>query len=157
MRTLGSPSSAASAAVEIRAFGSRMEGTSGSFHLGTGVGLALLAKGGGAFLGFLALIVERQRLETERADPADILAVGVERTLRNGQRGRALGHQFLAPLGDLGVELVVRNDDIAEAHFESLLRGVPAAHVPDLARLLLADAAGEVGGAEAGVDRTHAR
>src|SRR5213079_2499389 len=50
-----------------------------SRSLGPEIRPALFEKRGRAFLGFIAVVIERQRLEAERADAADVLAVGVER------------------------------------------------------------------------------
>ena len=72
-------------------------------------------------------------------------------------RGRAALAHLLAPFLHLGVELVVRHADVGEAHRDRLLAGIAAAQIPDLARLLLADDAGEKGGAVAGIDRAHLR
>src|SRR5262249_36779128 len=117
-------------------------------QLGTEVGLALFAEGLGALLRFLTLVIERQRLETECADAANGLAGGIERAFGDGQRRRALLVNLLAPFGDLGVQLVVRHHDVAQAHLQCFLGAVAAAQIPDFARLLLADHAGEIGGAE---------
>src|SRR5689334_8155893 len=43
---------------------------------GTEVGLALLAEGRGAFLGLFRLVIERQGLEPQGTDAADVLAIG---------------------------------------------------------------------------------
>src|SRR6516225_10919890 len=74
------------------------------------VGLAALVERLHAFLRLLGLVVVLDRLDAEEADAADVLAVGVERALRDRQRGRRELVDLLAPLVDLGVELVVRND-----------------------------------------------
>jgi hypothetical protein len=47
----------------------------------------------------------------------------------------------------------MRHDAVDEAHRQRLRGAVAAAQVPDLARLLLADDAREIGRAEAGIDR----
>src|SRR3982751_6299853 len=71
---------------------------------------ALFEKRGRAFLGFVAVVIERQRLEAERADAADIVAVGVERALGDGDRGRRQGEDLAAPGPDFGIEVIRRHD-----------------------------------------------
>src|SRR5664279_452939 len=74
------------------------------------VGLAPLVERLHAFFRFVALVVVLDRLDAEEADAADVLRVGVERALGDRQRRRAQLVDLLAPLLDLGVELVVRHD-----------------------------------------------
>ena len=57
---------------------------------------------------------------------------------------------------DLGIELVVRHAFVGQAHGHRLGARVASAEVPDLAGLLLADKAGQVGSAEAAVEAAHA-
>src|SRR5712691_9352384 len=91
------------------------------------------------FLRLLGIVVERQGLEAERADALDVLAVGVERALGDGDRSRGQREDLAAPGIDLGIEILGRHDLVDEAHLEGFDGGVAAAQKPDLARPLLAD------------------
>src|SRR5262249_15215836 len=82
---------------------------------------------------------KRQRLQPERADPLDVLAIGVERALGNRDRGRAEREDFLAPRLDLGVELFGRHHLVDEPHLKGFGGAVAAAQKPDLARAPFAD------------------
>src|SRR2546422_10153261 len=97
-------------------------------------------------------MVELERGEAHLRDPADVLGVGVERLLRELQRRRALLEQLAAPALGLRAELRRRHDGVDEPHREGLRGAVLAAEIPDLARLLLADQAGEGRGPGARVD-----
>src|SRR6266542_2061792 len=102
------------------------------------IGAAFFEEGVGALLRLIGVVIERQRLEAERADAADILAVGVERALGDGDRGRGEREDLLAPGLDLGIELFRRDDLVDQPHLEGFGGGVAAAQKPDLARALLA-------------------
>jgi len=56
-----------------------------------------------------------------------------------------------------GIKLTVRHHRVDQAHREGFGCRVAPAHIPDLARLLLADDARQIGGAEAGIDRADLR
>src|SRR3954454_17799445 len=105
----------------------------------TEVGAALFEEGARPLLRFLALVVQRQRLEAERADAADVFAVGVERALGDRDRGRRQCQDLAAPRLDFGVELLGGDDLVDEPHRVRLGRRVAPAQEPDLARPLLAD------------------
>src|SRR5690606_24506069 len=62
-----------------------------------------------------------------------------------------------APLDVFALQPVERDDGVDEAHVARLLGGVGAAEEPDLARLLLADDAGEVARAVARVEGADLR
>src|SRR5206468_10607391 len=121
------------------------------------VGLAAFVERFDAFLRFVRLVVVLDGLDAEEADAADVFGVGVERALGDRQRGRAHLVDLLAPLVDFGVELVVRHDLVDEAHLLGLGGAVLAAQEPDLARLLLANDARQVGRAPARIDRADLR
>src|SRR5262245_50243138 len=91
---------------------------------------AFLAEGATAFLGFLGAVVERDRLEAERAQAAQLLCVGIERTLGDRDRGRASLLELGAPAIDLLVELVRRDHGVDQTHLVGLFRTVAAAEVP---------------------------
>src|SRR5579863_5945917 len=57
------------------------------------IGTALFEEGLGALLRLRGVVAERQRLEAERADAADVFAVGVERALGDRDRGRREGER----------------------------------------------------------------
>src|SRR3984893_11012455 len=121
------------------------------------IGPAFFEEGGGALLRLLGVVIEGQRLKAERADAADIFAVGVERAFGDGDRGRRQRQDLLAPSLDLGIELVGRHYLVDQPHLERFGGGVAAAQEPDLARPLLADQARQIGGAPARIDRADAR
>src|SRR5438552_18147887 len=123
----------------------------------TEVRAALLQEGLSSLLSLVGAIIQRQGLEAERADAADVLAVGVERALGDGDRGRRQRQDLLAPGLDLDVELFGWHDLVDEPHLEGFGGGVAAAQKPDLARPLLADQARQIGGAPARIDRADAR
>ena len=68
-----------------------------------------------------------------------------------------MGEHLAAPGEGFRLEAGERDDGVDEAHGERLLGVVLAAQEPDLAGLLLADDAGEVGRAEAAVERADLR
>src|SRR5689334_15420805 len=98
------------------------------------IGTALFEEGPRSLLRFLALVVQRQRLEAERADAADVFAVGVERALGDRDRGRRQRQDLAAPRLDLGVELPGRDDLVDETHLVRLGGRIAPAQEPDLAR-----------------------
>src|SRR5436309_2413125 len=79
-------------------------------------------------------------------------AAGVERGLQHAQRERAVREHRLAPRHGLDLELLEWHNLVHESHLECLLRVVLVAQEPDLARLLLPDAAGEEARAVAAVE-----
>ena len=82
-------------------------------------------------------------------------SVEIEGPLGDGQcRGAALA-DFLAPGLDLGIQLIDGHALVRQAHLDSFLAGVAPAHIPDLARLFLADDAGQIVCAEPRIDRSH--
>src|SRR5438132_885699 len=101
-------------------------------------------------------VVELERAEAELGDAAELLRVGIERLLREPECRRALLEELAAPAFRLGTKLRGRDDGVDEAHRERLLRRVLPAEVPDLPRLLLADDARQVRGAEPRIDAAHA-
>src|SRR5215470_17472386 len=118
---------------------------------------ALLDEGVAALHGFVRLVVEAERGVGELGDPRPLLGVDVEGLLGEGEGGRALLEERGAPLLGLGPEVLERDHLVHEPHGEGFLRGVLQAEVPDLARLLLADDAGEIARAVAGIHAPHAR
>src|SRR5438445_289387 len=101
-------------------------------------------------------VVELERAEAELGDAAELLRVRIERLLCEPERRRALLEELAAPAFRLGTKLRGRDDGVDEAHRERLLRRVLPAEVPDLPRLLLADDARQVRGAEPRIDAAHA-
>src|SRR5205823_8168846 len=71
---------------------------------------ALFEKRRRAFPGFIAVVIERQRLEAERADAANVLAIGVERAVGNRNRGRRQRENLAAPGFDFAIEVLGRHD-----------------------------------------------
>ena len=120
-------------------------------------GAALFEESGRALFRLIAVVVERQRLEAERADAADVVAVGVERALGDRDRGRRQRQDLAAPRLDLGIELFRRHDLVDEPHLKRLCGGVAAAQKPDLTGPLVADMARQKGRAPARIDRADPR
>src|SRR4051794_12197603 len=116
------------------------------------LGLALLVEGGDALLGLLGLAEELQRGVGHVADADHVLGVGVERLLEHLERRGGVGVHRGRPLPDLVLELRRGDDLVHQSPVQCLLGGQPAQHEPDLAGPLLADHAGEVPRAEAGVE-----
>src|SRR5579884_1491156 len=104
-----------------------------------------------ALLGLLGAVVEGERAERDLVHPGDVLGVGVEGLLGELDRRRALLEDLPTPALGLRPQLGRRHDRVDEPHGQRLLGAVAAAEVPHLPRLFLADHAGEIGGAEAGV------
>src|SRR5690242_511512 len=132
-----------------------LPGRRSGLALAAEIGAALFEEGPRSLSRFLALVVQRQRLEAERADAANVFAVGVERALGDRDRGRRQREDLAAPGLDFGVELLGRDDLIDEPHLVRLGGRVAPAQEPDLARPLLADQPRQIGGAPAGIDRAH--
>src|SRR4029079_2367644 len=99
--------------------GSRYVGTNGVFCnactsssnlllLAAEIRLPLLAKRPAAFFRFLGAVEQRQRLKAKRADGAQVLAVGVERALADGDCRRAFLANLGAPLVDLFFDVLAR-------------------------------------------------
>src|SRR6516225_273937 len=100
------------------------------------VRLALFVEGAHAFLGFLALVEALHGSHAQEADAADVLAVGIERALGNGNRRRAQRFDLRSPGLAFRIELIVRHDLVGKPPFESLLCRDPTAQEPDLAGAL---------------------
>src|SRR5712691_9999316 len=114
---------------------------------------ALLAEGAAALLGFLGAVIERHRLEAERAHAPELLGICIERALGDRQRRGAAFLELGAPAVDLLVEPLGRHHRVDQAHVEGFLRAVAPAQIPDFPRALLADQPRQIGGAEAGINR----
>src|SRR5581483_8892946 len=121
------------------------------------VRLALLHVRVAPFLRLFAQVVEKRRVAGELLDPGQPVVRGVEAGLQQAQRERAQLEHAPAPPDGLLLELVERHDLVDEAHLQRLLRVVLLAEEPDLARLLLADAAREQAGAVPAVEAADAR
>src|SRR4030095_11339219 len=80
------------------------------------------------------------------------VAIGFERRLQAAEGHGAVLEDLAAPADGLGLELLVRDDPVHEAHLEGLLGVVLPAQKPDLAGLLLPDDARHVRGAVAAVE-----
>src|SRR5215211_9178023 len=117
----------------------------------------LLPEGLDALMRLLGSVEQGHGLHAHASDAADVLGIGVERTLGDGERGRAALEELAAPALDLGVERVRGDDGVDQPHRERLGRAVAPARVPHLPRLLLPHDPPEVGGAETGIDRAHLR
>eukprot|EP01137_Pigoraptor_chileana_P034904 Opistho-2@28154 len=121
------------------------------------LGLAPFLQGRDALARLFGVVVQLERVHAQARDAGLVRRVGVEAALGDGQRGGAALADFLGPLLHLGVELLVRHHGVGQAHGHGLGAAVAAVQVPDLARLLLADHAGQEGSAVARVDRAHLR
>ena len=86
-----------------------------------------------------------------------MLAVGVEGLLQEAQRGRRQGEDLIGIAAHLARQPGERHDAVDEPPPLRLLGAVLAAQEPDLAGALLPHDAGEIAGAEAGVEGPHAR
>src|SRR2546427_12952007 len=94
--------------------------------------LPLFLQGIDAFTRFLGVVIELERVHAQAGNAALVGGVRVETALGNGQRrGAALAHLF-APLLHFGVELVVWDAGIGQAHGASLCAGVAPGWVPGL-------------------------
>ena len=90
--------------------------------------------------------------------PGEVLGVGVERLLDEPQRGGREREDLVGPAPHLGRAAPPAGTTALTRPQRSAVCGVVlAAEHPDLASALLAHDAGEVGGAEAGVERPDAR
>ena len=86
------------------------------------------------------------------------LTRAVQRLLRaDAQRGAAREERARSGAAEAVAAIGVAQHHLHQAHVQGLRRTVLAAPEPDLPRLLLPDDAGEVRGAEAGVERAHPR
>ena len=101
--------------------------------------------------------VEVERRHREVGQPGLVVGVGVERLLEEPDRRRALLGDLAAHAFASAQQLVGRDDLVHQAPALGGRRVVEAAQVPHLARPLLADDAGEVGRAEARVERADPR
>src|SRR5690242_18296426 len=105
-----------------------------------------------ALLRLLAHVIEERRVSGELLDAGEAVVGGVQRRLQHAQGERAVLQHPLAPGHGLDLELLERDDLVHEAHVERLVGAVLVAQEPDLARLLLPDAAGEKARAVAAVE-----
>src|SRR5205807_6320572 len=121
------------------------------------LGTALLEVRLLALLRLLAHVVEEGRVSGELLDTRKTVVGGVERRLQHAQRERAVVQHALAPRHRLDLELLEWDDLVHETHVEGFLRVVLVAQEPDLARLLLPDAAGEESRPVAAVERADLR
>src|SRR5581483_11199319 len=115
------------------------------------VGLSLVEERMPSFFGFGRLVEEVDGRDGEAAEGGDHLGVDGEGLLGQFQRRRAEAEDLVAPPHRFGHEVGARDDGVDEAHGQRLGGAVTPAEEPDLASLALADEAGQVGGAEAGV------
>src|SRR5688500_11467647 len=118
---------------------------------------ALLEEGVLSRLRLLGGVVEKRGVARELLQSRQSVGIGVERRLEEAQRRRALLEDLARPLHRLGVELLQRHHGVDEPHLQRLGCVVLATEIPDLARLLVADAAREVAGAVAGVEAADDR
>src|SRR5581483_2402944 len=116
------------------------------------VGPALLEVRVAALLRLLAHVIEERRVPGELLEAGEAVGVRVERRLEAAERERAVLEHAPAPGDGLVLEPLERHHLVDEAHRERRLRVVLLAEVPDLARLLVADDARQVRGAEAAVE-----
>src|SRR5260370_38768139 len=87
-----------------------------SLHVFVEVRLWLLLEGAHPLLRLLAFVEQFDRTEGGQADAADVLAVGVERTLGERQRGRRTLDQNVRPRLDRIVQLRRPHDLVDEPH-----------------------------------------
>src|SRR6476620_3070704 len=95
----------------------------GSLHVLAELGLALLLERIDAFLRFLSVVEELQRVHPHAGDAGLMGGVHVEAALGDGESGRAALAQLLAPFLHLGVQLLMWHADVGEAHRDRLLTG----------------------------------
>ena len=86
-----------------------------------------------------------------------MLCIGIETSFCDRNRGWAFGVDLSTPLVDLLIQLIIRIDRVDQPHVQRFFRGIPAAEVPHLARLFLADHVSQKRRPETGIDGANFR
>src|SRR2546428_10554867 len=108
-----------------------------------------------ALLRLFAHVVEKRRVARELLDACETVIGRIEAGLEHAERERAELEDPPAPGNRLLFERREGHDLVYEAHVQSLLGVVLLAQEPDLARLFLADDAGEKSCAVAAIEAAH--
>ena len=119
------------------------------------VGLPLLQEGLAALLRLVEEVVEHGAVAGQLLYAGLSVELGVEARLDHAQRQRTALHHGLRPLHAFVLEALQGHHLVHHAHALGLGCRVLAAQEPYLAGFLLPHDAGQVGGAEAGVETAH--